>query len=138
MNGGQTSLRSPRQPTCSDFRCIPGLAITTDHILVCEDGRFEITSVEGCERQRDVYGGACEKGGGNQWLKWISKCQRSFCSVSHGLALDFDPVAEKMLEAGGEIVLAKAQSNLSSVIGNGTKYESRSTGNWSRRLVCPL
>ena len=28
------------------FRRIPGLTITTDHILVCEDGRFEITSVE--------------------------------------------------------------------------------------------
>ena len=28
------------------FRSIPGLAVTTDHILVCEDGRFEITSVE--------------------------------------------------------------------------------------------
>ncbi len=28
------------------FRIIPGLTITTDHILVCEDGRFEITSVE--------------------------------------------------------------------------------------------
>lgn len=28
------------------FRLIPGLTVTTDHILVCEDGRFEITSVE--------------------------------------------------------------------------------------------
>jgi hypothetical protein len=28
------------------FRCIPGLYITTDHIIVCEDGRYEITSVE--------------------------------------------------------------------------------------------
>ena len=28
------------------FRCIPGLTVTTDLILVCEDGRFEITSVE--------------------------------------------------------------------------------------------
>ena len=28
------------------FRSIPGLTITTDHILVCEDGKFEITSVE--------------------------------------------------------------------------------------------
>ena len=28
------------------LRVIPGLKITTDHILVCEDGRFEITSVE--------------------------------------------------------------------------------------------
>lgn len=28
------------------FRRIPGLTITTDHILLCEDGRYEITSVE--------------------------------------------------------------------------------------------
>lgn len=28
------------------FRAIPGLDVTTDHILVCDDGRFEITSVE--------------------------------------------------------------------------------------------
>lgn len=28
------------------FRVIPGLTVTTDHILVCEGGRFEITSVE--------------------------------------------------------------------------------------------
>lgn len=28
------------------FRSIPGLTVTTDHILVCVDGRFEITSVE--------------------------------------------------------------------------------------------
>lgn len=28
------------------FRAIPGLDVTTDHILVCDDGRFEITSIE--------------------------------------------------------------------------------------------
>ena len=28
------------------FRLIPGLGITTDHILVCDGDRFEITSVE--------------------------------------------------------------------------------------------
>ena len=33
-----------------------------------------------------------------------------------------------MLEAGGELVLEKTKSNLSSVIGSGTKYDSRSTG----------
>lgn len=44
------------------------------------------------------------------------------------LGRDFDPVAKKVLEAGGEVVLAKAKSNLSSVVGSGTKYESRSTG----------
>lgn len=28
------------------FRSIPGVSITTEHVLVTEDGRFEITSVE--------------------------------------------------------------------------------------------
>lgn len=28
------------------FRCIPGLEITTDHIIVSDGNRFEITSVE--------------------------------------------------------------------------------------------
>lgn len=41
---------------------------------------------------------------------------------------DFDSIAEKVLETGGEVVLSKTKSNLSAVIGKGTKYESRSTG----------
>lgn len=41
---------------------------------------------------------------------------------------DFDSIAEKVLETGGEIVLAKTKSNLSAVIGKGNKYKSRSTG----------
>ena len=56
------------------------------------------------------------------------KMPEEFLQRISRLGSDFDPVAEKVLEAGGEIVLAKAQSNLSSVVGNGTKYESRSTG----------
>ena len=28
------------------FRCIPGLTVTTDHVLVTEDGRYDIVSVE--------------------------------------------------------------------------------------------
>lgn len=39
-----------------------------------------------------------------------------------------DEICGKALEAGGEVVLAKVKSNLSSVVGSGTKYESRSTG----------
>lgn len=45
-----------------------------------------------------------------------------------------DAIAEKVLEAGGEVVLAKVQSNLSSVIGRGTKYDSRSTGELERSI----
>ena len=39
-----------------------------------------------------------------------------------------DEICEKMLKAGGEVVLSKAKSNLSSVVGQGIKYKLRSTG----------
>lgn len=39
-----------------------------------------------------------------------------------------DEVAEKVLEAGGEVVLQKTKSNLISVIGKNTKTKSRATG----------
>ena len=45
-----------------------------------------------------------------------------------------DEICEKMLKAGGEVVLSKAKSNLSSVIGSGTKYKSRSTGELEKSL----
>ena len=44
------------------------------------------------------------------------------------LGSNFDAIAETVLEAGGEVVLEKTKSNLSSVIGSGAKYDSRSTG----------
>ena len=28
------------------FRCIPGVTVTTDMVIVCTDGRYQITSVE--------------------------------------------------------------------------------------------
>ncbi|MDF2645345.1 MAG: putative phage protein hk97 gp10 family [Paenibacillus sp.] len=39
-----------------------------------------------------------------------------------------DVILPKVLEAGGNIVLEKAQSNLRSVVGRDTKYPSESTG----------
>ena len=45
-----------------------------------------------------------------------------------------DEIIPKVLEAGGEVVLAKAKSNLSSVVGRGTKVKSRSTGELERSL----
>ena len=45
-----------------------------------------------------------------------------------------DEIAGRVLEAGGEVVLSKVRSNLSSVIGSGTKYGSRSTGELERSL----
>lgn len=45
-----------------------------------------------------------------------------------------DAIAESVLEAGGEVVLAKVKSNLSAVVGSGTEYDSRSTGELERSL----
>lgn len=45
-----------------------------------------------------------------------------------------DDIVPKVLEAGGEVVLAKVKSNLRSAIGRNTKYPSRSTGELERAL----
>jgi len=45
-----------------------------------------------------------------------------------------DDIIPRVLEAGGEVVLTKVKSNLSAVVGNGTKEESRSTGELERSL----
>lgn len=37
------------------FRSIPGVDVTTVHILVCEDGRFDITSVEDVKSRTRRY-----------------------------------------------------------------------------------
>ena len=50
------------------------------------------------------------------------------------LGSNFDAVAESVLEAGGEVVLSKVKSNLADVVGSGTKYDSRSTGELERSL----
>ncbi len=39
-----------------------------------------------------------------------------------------DEVMGEVLKAGGGVVLEKVESNLRAVVGSGTKYESRSTG----------
>lgn len=44
------------------------------------------------------------------------------------LGSNTDAVAKKVLEAGGQVVLSRVKANLSAVIGSGTKYDSRSTG----------
>ena len=44
------------------------------------------------------------------------------------LGSNFDSVADTVLQAGGEVVLKKVKSNLSSAIGRGTRFKSRTTG----------
>jgi HK97 gp10 family phage protein len=50
------------------------------------------------------------------------------------LAEKTDAIIPKVLEAGGEVVLAKVKSNLSSAAGKGTKKPSRSIGELERSL----
>lgn len=51
-----------------------------------------------------------------------------------GLGKHFDSVAKTVLKAGGEVILERTKDNLELVIGKGTKYESRSTGELIRSL----
>lgn len=50
------------------------------------------------------------------------------------LGAQTDEISERVLEAGGEVVLAKIRSNLSAVVGKDTKVDSRSTGELERSL----
>ena len=45
-----------------------------------------------------------------------------------------DEIVTKVLESGGEVVASKVRSNLSAVIGQGTKKKDRSTGELLRSL----
>ncbi len=56
------------------------------------------------------------------------KMPAEFLDKLSKLGAGFDSVAEQCLESGGMVVLEKVRSNLVSVIGADTKYESRSTG----------
>ena len=56
------------------------------------------------------------------------KMPEEFLQKLSRLGSDFDEVAESVLEAGGEVVLTRVKGNLAGVVGQGTKYDSRSTG----------
>jgi len=45
-----------------------------------------------------------------------------------------DEIVPRVLEAGGEVMLAQVRSNLDSVVGHGTKHPSRSTGQLASAL----
>lgn len=62
------------------------------------------------------------------------KMPDEFLEMLSRLGEHTDEIAERVLEAGGEVVLAKIRSNLSSVVGKNTQVESRSTGELERSL----
>jgi HK97 gp10 family phage protein len=60
--------------------------------------------------------------------KAIFKMPDDFLMKISQLGEKTDEIIPRVLKAGGEVVEVKVKSNLQSVIGNGTKEESRSTG----------
>lgn len=62
------------------------------------------------------------------------KLPDEFLTKLSRLGKDTDSVAEKVLDVGGQVVLAKVRSNLAAVIGSGTKYDSHSTGELAQSL----
>lgn len=66
--------------------------------------------------------------------KLQAKLPEDFLQKVSRLGNQTDEILTKALEAGGEVVLNKVKDNLRSVIGSGTKYPSRSTGELQRAL----
>lgn len=62
------------------------------------------------------------------------KMPEDFLMKVSRLADKTDEIIPRVLEAGGEVVLSKTKANLQSVIGSGTKYDSRATGELSAAL----
>ena len=60
--------------------------------------------------------------------KAVMKMPEDFLLKLSRLGEKTDEIIPRVLEEGGEVVEAKVKSNLQSVIGSGTKEESRSTG----------
>lgn len=62
------------------------------------------------------------------------KMPDEFLSKLSRLGSQTDKIAEKVLQAGGEVALNKVKSNLTAVIGTGNKAKSRSTGELVKSL----
>lgn len=62
------------------------------------------------------------------------KMPDEFLTMISRLGAQTDSIAEKVLQAGGGVALAKVRSNLKSVVGSETKSKSRSTGELERSL----
>lgn len=71
-------------------------------------------------------------------LKTI-KMPDEFLDKLSRLGKNTDMIAEKVLQAGGEVMVKKIRENLSVVVGSGTKYKSRSTGELEESLgIAPM
>lgn len=62
------------------------------------------------------------------------KMPDEFLASISRLGAQTDSIAEKVLQAGGDVAIAKVRSNLKSVVGSGAKGKSRSTGELERSL----
>ena len=62
------------------------------------------------------------------------KMPDEFLAKLSRLGSQTDTIAEKVLQAGGEVALDKVRSNLKAVVGSGNKGESRSSGELVRSL----
>lgn len=71
--------------------------------------------------------------------KCTVKLPEELLSKLSRLGTQSDVIAERVLKAGSDVVLAKVKSNLSAVIGSGVKFDKRSTGELERSLgVTPV
>jgi HK97 gp10 family phage protein len=62
------------------------------------------------------------------------KMPEEFLERISKLCAQSDEISERVLEAGGEVVLDKVRTSLSAVVGKDTKIDSRSTGELEQSL----
>ena len=125
---------------------IPPEQYNQDFLLMPEDfsdvGQAIVLSREYMDRLRFspatdyiVFNGSFwEESQPNAQGKATWKMPEDFLMKVSRLADKTDEILPKVLEAGAEVVEDKVRSNLQAVIGSGTKYESRSTGELLRSL----
>ena len=106
------------------FRCIPDLTVTADQFLICATTLCPWRMLRAVECTLRYW----QKRRCRPLAKAEMKMPEDFLLKISKLGSNFDSVADTVLQAGGEVVLKKVKSNLSSVIGRGTKFKSRTTG----------
>lgn len=116
------------------FRCIPGLTVTTDHFLICDDFRYDIVSVEDV-KGRGMYIEVLAKRRCRPLAKCDMKMPEDFLLKISKLGSNFDSVADTVLQAGGEVVLKKSRAISPPLLAEEQNMTLAPRANWKVRSV---
>ena len=93
------------------FRCIPGLTITTEHFLICDGERFNITSVENVK-------------GRGMYIEVLAKRSESLPNASQKICITRGESRNRVFAAASDFLLHRARSPRTPLISS-----------WDRRIL---